>query len=328
MPARPAAVVVVVLSPGVRLDRLDAAGLRALDAALRAGDPVQLVGRPACRWPLDELVPLCHGVEDPDLHALLPPAGRGGGGVPGVTVVIPTHRQRPIGLAALLGQDVPVEVVVLVNGEAAAAAMAGPPPGVAVHRVPWEGHGRTRQVGAELARHPYVLFTVDDAIPLGAGCLRAMVETLEAGAFDAVTARQVPWPTADAVTRARLRAWTPPPGGPAPEATLDNVCALYRREALLADPFDAVPIAEDWRWGRRHRVGYAPLAPVLHSHPRRLRAAFARTRDIHRERHLAGEPPAVPDLPSLLRALPSTVGWDARGALGELLGQYVAARRR
>lgn len=306
------------------LDRLDRAGLRALEAAVRAGEPVQLVGRPPCGAPLDEILPLCHGVDDPALSSLLPPGSRGDVSIH-VSVVIPTHRQRPIGLAALVGQDVATEVLVLTNGAFAAPDL---PEGVTELRVPWEGHGATRQRGVERAQHPYVLLTVDDAIVLGAGFLRTMVEALEAGGYDAVTARQVPWPTADAVTRARLRAWTPPGRGHRPAGFLDNVCALYRREALLADPFDAVPIAEDWHWGRRHRVGYVPDAPVLHSHERRLRASFTRTRDIHRERLRAGEPPTVPDLPSLLRALPSVVGADTRGALGELLGQYVAARRR
>ena len=74
---------------------------------------------------------------------------------------------------------------------------------------------------------------------LGAGMVRTMVEALEVGGFDAVVARQVPWPTASAVTRARLRAWTPPGREVVASAMLDNVCALYRREALLADPFDA-----------------------------------------------------------------------------------------
>ncbi|MSQ01576.1 MAG: hypothetical protein EXR71_06745 [Myxococcales bacterium] len=298
------------------LDRLDPAGLRALEDALRRGEPVQLVGTPACSAPLDELVPLCHGVDDVELSAWLPPAARGGSGIR-VTAVIPTHRARPIGIDALLAQDVEVEVIVLANGNYTDGV-----------RVPWEGHGRTRQVGVELARHPWVLFTVDDALPLGAGFVRALVEAAEAANYDAVVARQVPWPTADPVTRTRLRSWTPAGHGHRPSLMLDNVAALYRRDALLADPFDSVPIAEDWLWGRRHRIGYLPDAPVLHSHARRMRDGFHRTRAIHGQRQLAGEAPTVPDLPSLLRALPSTLGRDARGALGELLGQYAAARGR
>jgi hypothetical protein len=305
--------------------RLDASGLAAIEAAVRSGEPVRLASGLRSRVPMDEIVPFCHGVDDPALAVHLAPPAQARGDI-AVSVVIPTHRRRPLALAALAAQDVRVEVHVLVNGDA--------PADVEGVRVPWEGHGTTRNRGAAIARHAYVLLTVDDALPLGAGFVRTLVEALESGGFDAVSARQIPWPTADPVTRARLRAWTPPLPAPcaAPPVEggvlLDNVCALYRREALLADPFDAVPIAEDWRWGRRHRVGYAPQAPVAHSHPRRFRALFQRTRDIHAERIRAGEAPTVPDLASLARALPTALGADARGALGELLGQYAATRRR
>jgi len=290
----------------VRLTRPDRV---ALAAALRRGEPVEWA---AGEDQADELVPLCHHAADPAAARWLPPPARPGSGL-SVSVVIPAGRHRPVGLDALAAQDVEVETIVLANGRWTEG-----------ERVPWEGHGRTRQRGAERARHPWLFFTVDDAIPRGAGFLRTLVEAAEAGGHDAVIARQVPWPDADPVTRARVRAWTPPEGRGL--ATLDNVAALYRREVLLADPFDPVPIAEDWHWGRRHRVGYCPAAPVLHSHPRPFRALYARTRAIHAERIGAGEAPAVPDLAQLLRALPSVVGPDLRGTAGELFGQYAAAR--
>lgn len=299
----------------MQLHRLDPAGLASLEAAVRAGEPVELVGNPRAAVPLDEVVPLCHGVSSAALAEWLPPPARGGSGHR-VSAIIPTHRQRPLGLGALAAQDVEVEVLVLANGDFTEGV-----------RIPWEGHGRTRMEGVRMARHPWVLLTVDDAVPLGAGFVRSLVEAAEAGGYDAVVARQVPWPTADRVTRARLRAWTPPAHGHRPSPMLDNVCALYRREVLLADPFDDVPIAEDWHWGRRHRIGYLPDAPVVHSHERRFRSSFSRTRDLHRELHRGGEAPRVPDLVTLLGALPSTLGPDLRGALGELLGQYAARPR-
>lgn len=285
----------------MRLTELDPAGLRRLEAAVRAGEPVALEPD---RWPhpADELVPFAHAVADPALARWLPPAARPGSGI-AVSVVIPTHRQRPLALDVLAAQDVEVELLVLAN--------QGFPDGILV---PWEGHGRTRQRGVELARHPWLCFTVDDALPLGAGFLRTLVEALEEGGYDAVFARQLPWPTSDPVTRARLRAWTPPGEGHHALDRLDHVAALYRTASLLEDPLDPVPIAEDWHWGRRHRVGYVPAAPVAHAHPRRLRELFKRTRAIHRELLQAGEPPAVPDLGSLLWALPSVIGSDARGA--------------
>ncbi|MFM8358546.1 MAG: hypothetical protein ACKOET_08300, partial [Verrucomicrobiota bacterium] len=60
-----------------------------------------------------------------------------------------------------------------------------------------------------LARHPYVLLTVDDAMPLGAGFVRTLVEVLERGGYDAVTARQVPWPGSDAIPPAS-NPWSAP----------------------------------------------------------------------------------------------------------------------
>ena len=303
----------------MRLDRLDRRGLARLEAAVRAGEPVHLGPAPRAVHPLDELVPLCHAVADPELARWLPPPARPGA-TSAVSVVIPTHRQAPIGLATLAAQDVETELLVLANG--------GYTGGV---EVPWRGHGATRNLGVGLARHPYVLFTVDDALPLGAGFVRTLVEALEAGGLDAVFARQLPWPGSDAVTRARLRAWTPPPnerGSPedTPLATLDNVAALYRRSALLADPFDDVAIAEDWRWGARHRVGYVPTAAVVHAHPRAFHALLTRTRALHAERTRSGEAPAVASASAMLRAVPGTLGRDLPGALGELLGQWLGAR--
>ena len=297
----------------MRFHRADAAGLRALERAVRTGAPVVYAAPDVDAGPpADELVPLCHGVEDGSLARWLPPAARPGGGIK-VSVVIPASRGRPIGLAALAAQDLETELIVLANGRWREGVV-----------VPWEGHGRTRQRGVLLASHPYVFFTVDDALPLGAGFLRTLVEGLEAGGYDAVLARQLPWPTSDPVTRARLRGWTPAEGRGA--ATLDNVAALYRRSALLADPFDDVPIAEDWRWGRRHRYGYVAGAAVVHAHPRRFRALYARTRDLHRQFLATGEAARVPDLATFLRAAPSVVGRDLRGGLAELCGQWAAAR--
>lgn len=304
----------------MRLDRLDAAGLRALEDAVRAGEPVAL-GEGACEAlprgiAADEVVPLCHAVEDAALARWLPPAARPGSGL-AASVVLPSSRGRPLGIAALEAQDVAVELLVLANGEQTEGI-----------RVPWRGHGPTRQLGVEMARHPYVAFTVDDAVPLGAGWLRTLIEALEAGGYDAVFARQVPWPTSDPVTRARLRAWTPPDEGHRAVDRHDHVAAVYRRETLLRDPLPDLPIAEDWHWGRRHRIGYVATAPVVHAHERRFLPLYRRTRDIHRERVRGGEAPAVPSVAALLRALPGVVGRDAPGALGELLGQWVAGRGR
>ena len=266
--------------------------------------------------PMDEIVPLLHDVEDRRLAHWLAPQARPGTGLR-VSAVIPANRSQPLALPVLTAQDVEVDVHVLANGAYADG-----------EQVVWQGHGRTRQAAVERVTSPYILFTVDDALPLGAGFVRTLVEALEDGRYDAVYARQIPWPRADAVTRTRLRAWTPPGEGHQASPHLDHVAALHRRELLLEDPLPDVPTAEDWVWSRRHRVGYVPGAMVVHSHARSFSALYRRTREIHSVRAAWGEAPAVPDVATVCRALPGILGRDLRGALGELLGQYAAGRRR
>ena len=151
--------------------------------------------------------------------------------------------------------------------------------------------------------------------------------------LDAVFGRQVPWPTADAVTRERLQSWTPAGRGHWAVERLDNVFALYRRSALLDHPLPSVPIGEDLHWRQGRRIGYVPGAVVVHSHPRRARELYLRTRDLHLQHQLLGEPPLVPSLASLVGALPGLVRpviqngpAELKCQLAELWGQYRATR--
>jgi hypothetical protein len=245
-----------------------------------------------------------------------------------VSAVIPTNRGTPLGLAALRGQDVQMEVVVLQNGRP-----KGIVDGDRVYALDWRGHGATRQRGVELAKGDYILFTVDDALPRGPGVVRRLVEALETGGYDAVYGRQVPWPTSDAVTRDRLAAWTLSGREPHLSQRLDHVFALARRDTLLQHPLPDAPIAEDLLWRQGRRIGYVPGAVVLHAHPRRPGELYRRTRDIHAQHILLGEAPRVPDLATVIAALPGVVPLALRDGpgegvnqLAELLGQWRAAK--
>lgn len=316
----------------MELSSLAAADRRTLETALRDGQSValRLDQLPRDR-PADELVPLVDRLHcrdaglDRSLRPLLAPPARAGRRHR-VTAVIPCSRGTPLGLAALRAQDCVLDVLVLANGDV-------PAQGDRVLQVPWEGHGTTRQRGVEAASGDYVLFTVDDALPRGAGVVSTLVEALEDGGFDAVFGRQLPWPSADPITRARLRAWTPPGDRVRPVDQLDHVFALVRRETLLREPLPDVPIAEDLHWGRTHRVGYVPQAPVVHSHVRRPGALYRRTRDIHREHGVLGDAPLVPSFAALLQALPGVVRpmlqagpQELPNQLAELLGQWRGGR--
>lgn len=325
----------------MKVGNLDRRERQRMDAALKTGEPIllELQAAPPPEIRLDDLVPLCHAVRTWDaaltrsLQAFLPPPARPGRDLK-VSAIIPTCRQTPLGLCALRNQDLSVEVIVLLND---GASGEGRPKveveGDRVVWVPWEGHGATRQRGVELAEGEYVLFTVDDAIPMGAGFVRTMVEALEDGDYEAVYARQIPWPGSDPVTCRRLREWTPPGHQVFPSVRLDHVAALYRRSTLVDNPLPAVSIAEDLRWAKGRRVGYVPMAPVVHAHQRRPLSLYRRTLETHRQIIASGEPPRVPDLPSALASLPGLVRPALEGGpveilnqFAELLGQWRAGR--
>lgn len=315
------------------LKDLSAASLERLERALVEGRPCHLRLRRAPPRHLrpDTLIPLFDEVEarsgtlQDSLRRLLPPGPDPNGARHRVTAIIPTNRGTPVGLQALRAQDCEVEVLVLANGGAE-------PEGDRVLELPWEGHGPTRQRGVEAATGDYILFTVDDALPRGAGCVRALIDALEEGGYDAVFGRQLPWPSADPLTRRRLSDWTPAGTQAHLMARHDHVFALYRRETLLRHPLPEVPIGEDLRWRQGRRIGYVPRAMVVHSHPREPGALYRRTRDLHLQHLAAGDPPALPSTAALLRALPGALGPTLRcgpqelpNQLAELLGQWRAA---
>ncbi|MED5372201.1 MAG: hypothetical protein VX899_14375 [Myxococcota bacterium] len=305
----------------MRLTAFDPPSLRALEHALHAGRTCTLAtDRLPRSWRSSQILPCFDGVDVPShtmqrtLRAQLPPTGQQGKKGPRVTAVIPTHRQTPVGLQALRDQDLPVEVLVLANGPVA-------PQGDRVLRVPWLGHGPTRQAALEHIDSEYLLFTVDDALPRGRGCVRALIQALEDGGYDAVTGRQVPWPTADPLTRRRLAQWTPFGTQHSPRPWSDHVFTLLRTETLRAHPLPSVPIGEDMLWSRGKRIGYAPQAPVIHSHVRDPKALYQRTRDLHLQHQLAGDAATVPSLSALVAALPGTLRPTLEGGPGEFMCQ-------
>jgi hypothetical protein len=62
---------------------------------------------------------------------------------------------------------------------------------------------------------------------------------------------------------------------------LDNVCAIYRKDRLLKEPFPEVDFAEDMAWAQKnllmgHKILYNPRIQVKHSHNRPPQYAFRR----------------------------------------------------
>jgi hypothetical protein len=296
---------------------------------VRAGVPVDLVFDERFsqkKWRksgprLDEIVPLCATitVEGQDMRAEIsahaaPPSVAGH--LETVTVVIPCSRHPPLGLGALLAQDMVTKVLVLSNGD-------GPThvEGATVVRVDWKGHGTVRAQALDMVDSDYVFFTVDDAIPLGQGCIRTLVEALRQGPWDAAVARQIPWPDADAITASRLRRWTPAGTEVVAMSQTDHVATLYKTTTLAEYPIPSVSIAEDAWWSIDRRVAYVPTAPVLHSHVRAPGALFRRNRDIHAQLISMGQSAAIPHFGAAMAALPGVIRPALGCGIGELFNQ-------
>ena len=200
-------------------------------------------------------------------------------------------------LDGIAGQelDEEVEVVVVDSGSTDGSADVARSAGATVHEIPAAefGHGRTRNLGAGLARGDVLVFTSQDAVAADSAWLARLVAAARstpdaAGAYG----RQLPHPDARPPERFFLDFLY----GPEPrvqrlavgeeltfESTLfSNVNAAIPRSVLERFPFhDDLTMSEDQEWSRRVlREGYAlvyePRAAVNHSHAYTVRTAFRR----------------------------------------------------
>lgn len=189
------------------------------------------------------------------------------------------------------------EIVVIDSGSTdGTAERAAAVPGVRLHRIaPGEfGHGRTRNLGAKLARAPLLVYLVQDATPVSPDFLDCLTAPLADPEVAAVYGRQIARPEADPVERFYLetvypdrpevRAWE---GGRMRirQMFFSNVAAVLRREAWEAVPFDeTLVMSEDQQWAKGvlragWKIVYEPAAAVLHSHHYSLAQVFRRNFD-------------------------------------------------
>ncbi len=137
---------------------------------------------------------------------------------------------------------------------------------VRIYQIPPEefNHGGTRNMGVRLARGEFILFTVQDARLSASDVLEKALEHFRDAEVMAVGCKQVVPHDPDKNPLQWYRPVNPPqvvrlhypPGEfdrlPSEErlkiARLDNVCAIYRRKALMALPFPVTDYAEDMIW--------------------------------------------------------------------------------
>ena len=227
------------------------------------------------------------------------PAPHGGDGAQppsvDVTVVIPTlNGERFLAevLDAVAGQRFAgrVETLVIDSGSTdATLRIVRDRPEVRLHEIPNAefGHGRTRNLGARLARGRIVAFLTQDATPADDAWLGGLVSPLEEAGVEAVVGRQVPRNTAVPLLKydiARVFDGL----GPADEPTIvdrtgldgadadavgfySDVNSAARRDFLVRTiPYRDVPYSEDLLFARDvleagYRKAYAPAGSVRHS---------------------------------------------------------------
>jgi rhamnosyltransferase len=217
-----------------------------------------------------------------------------------ISVVIPVLNGGPDlarCLEAIGRQDVgeEVEIVVVDSGSQDDSVEAARALGARVHEIPASefGHGRTRNLGAELARGETLVFTSQDAVAADETWLATLVRSLAQGVSVAgAYGRQLPHDDATPPERYFLDFLYGPDArvqrldaGAEPdfEQTLfSNVNSAIPRAVWLEFPFaDDLIMSEDQEWSRRvlragYELVYEPSAAVHHSHRYSIADAFRR----------------------------------------------------
>jgi rhamnosyltransferase len=191
--------------------------------------------------------------------------------------------------------DAEVEIVVVDSGSRDGSAEVAGARGARVHEIPASefGHGRTRNLGAELARGEILVFTSQDAFAADETWLATLARSLvKPGNIAGAYGRQLPHDDATPPERyfldflygpdARVQR---PDGDREPdfEQTLfSNVNSAIPRAVWREFPFaDDLIMSEDQEWSRRvlragYELVYEPEAAVHHSHRYSIADAFRR----------------------------------------------------
>ncbi len=144
------------------------------------------------------------------------------------------------------------------------------------------GHGRTRNLGGNLAKGEFLVFLTQDAVPVSDDWLCALVQPLTKDErLAGVYGRQLPRACNPLEAFARYYTYPPASRGYHSEDLLEfsvfhilfsNVNAALRRDLWVRFPFnEELIMSEDQDWARRvlgegYNILYEPKAAVYHSH--------------------------------------------------------------
>jgi rhamnosyltransferase len=219
---------------------------------------------------------------------------------PRASVLIPTHNPGPSVervLEAVFAQQVDLDFEVVVVDSTSSRAdverMRAFP--IRFEQIPQAefGHGRTRNLLAQLAHGELLLYLSQDAEPVSPKWMSTLLQPFaESSVVAGAYARQIPRPNADPLIRFFLgQTYGPEParrrlGHRNPVRIQDiffsNVSSAIRRDVWARIPFrNDVVMSEDQYWAHDalragYEVVYHPAACVYHSHNYSLRTLFRR----------------------------------------------------
>ncbi len=226
----------------------------------------------------------------------------------GVSIIIPTCNGGQIFSQCLSGlkrQDYagPLQLIIVDSGSTDKTVELAMKAGAEVQRIDPKQfhHAGTRNEALWLANHEKIVFMVQDAIPCSDIWLTSLVHALDDYPVAAVYTAQIPHDDAtpyarfeiESINEARghdpviqeiesLESYAEMPYNRAYRMIgLDNVCAIYRKDRLLREPFPEVDFAEDMAWAQKsllmgHKILYNPRIQMKHSHNRPPQYAFCR----------------------------------------------------
>ena len=226
----------------------------------------------------------------------------------GISIIIPTYNGGRIFSKCLemIGQQDfggDTQLIIVDSGSTDGTIELGERAGALIRKIDKKKfhHANTRNEAVLLADFDNIVFTVQDAVPCSKSWLSELERSLYETDVAAVYTDQIPHDDAipyarfeiESIGRARgreqkiqqiesLEAFQEMPYDEAYRTiSLDNVCAIYRRDLLINIPFPEVDFAEDMAWAFKnmllgHKVLYNPNIKVRHSHNRSPEYLFNR----------------------------------------------------
>lgn len=228
-----------------------------------------------------------------------------------ISIVVPVRNggrqfQHLAAHLARLRRELGVQVIVIDSGSSDGTAEHAEAAGFDVERIPPEtfGHGRTRNLGVQLAKGDVVCFITHDVLPVTPDWPLRFAAALEDPEVAGVYGRQVP---RDATTMemffvalnypAHPLRFEPRPDGHSPRpgrVVFSNAFSALRRDVALEVPIpDDADYSEDQIWARMalargYSIVYEPGAEALHAHVYRLKGVFRRSYFVGRALRSAG----------------------------------------